>query len=323
VLDIAALAQGARVQHELMVRSREDKTTRAGDPYALVTFGNATGQIAANIWKEHLPAMDGVRPGSIVQVIGTVELYQGRRQLKLTAPPRAVASSAVNLDEFLPRISGDVHALWSMVDDWRAGCTTPRLRLAADLFFADDEFRARFEKAPGATRGHHAQVGGLLQHVVEVGTIVRASAGMMGGNVALATIGALVHDVGKVDAYAVSAAGFEYTPAGRLLGHVALGTLMLERRLRALPAGALTPEQEWELHHFVLSHHGQLEFGAAVQPMTLEAELLHYADQSSAKGNDFNDAVADPDQFPGDEAFSVRKGWRLNRAVWRRVHGWD
>ena len=322
MLDLAALKQNDRVQHELMVRGRDDKTTKNGDPYAVVTLGNATGQLATNVWKEQLPWIEGVKAGAIVQVIGTLELYQGRRQLKLTAPLRVVPGAAANLAEFLPHIAGDAAALWDTIDGWRTTIKSERLRTAIDLFFADDAFRAVFEKTPGAPKGHHAQIGGLLQHVVEVGTIARASVETMRGNVDLVTVGALLHDVGKVEAYSISAAGFEHTRAGRLLGHVALGTLMLERRLRTLPDGTLSQSQELELQHFVLSHHGQLEYGAAVQPMTLEADLLHWADQSSAKGNDFLDAQTDPEQFPGDEEFSVRKGWRLQRIVWRRKEAW-
>ena len=322
MLDIAALAQNDRVQHELMVRARDDKTTRNGDPYAVVALGNATGQLAANVWKEQLPWIEGVRAGSIVQVIGTIELYQGRRQLKLTAPLRLVASSAANLAEFLPHIAGDVAALWHTIDGWHAAIKARSLRTAVDLFFGDDAFRAAFEKSPGAPRGHHAQVGGLLQHVVEVGTIARASAAMMQADGDLVTVGALLHDIGKVEAYSAGAGGFDHTPPGRLLGHVALGALMLERRLRTLPEGTLTAAQEIELHHFILSHHGRMEFGAAVEPMTLEADLLHWADQSSAKGNDFSEAVRDSDLFPADEEFSVRKSWRLDRRVWRRPAVW-
>lgn len=322
MLDITTLAANDRIQHELMVRGREDKTTRNGDPYAFVTLGNSTGSITTNVWKEQLPWVEGVRAGSVVQVIGTIEVYQGRRQLKLTAPLRLVPGGAADLTEFLPRIPGDTVALWATIDEWRRSCASRTLRAAIDLHFADDAFRAAFEKTPGAPKGHHAQLGGLLQHVVEVGTIARAAAATMGGDVDLVTAGALLHDIGKVEAYAVTAAGFEHTASGRLLGHVALGALMLDRRMRTLPAGTLTDSQQLELLHFIFSHHGQLEFGAAVQPMTLEAELLHWADQSSAKGADFNDAMVDPEQFPGDEAFSVRKGWRLGRVVWRRTERW-
>jgi 3'-5' exoribonuclease len=323
VLDISALGQNDRVQHELMVRGRDDKTTRNGDPYAVLTVGNASGQITANVWKEQLPWVDGVKPGSIVQVIGTVELYQGKRQLKFTAPLRVVSNGAVNLDEFLPRIKGDVAALWAIIDEWRSAIASKRLRKTIDLFFADDAFRAEFEKTPGAPRGHHAQVGGLLQHVVEVGTIARASAAAMNANVDLVTVGALLHDIGKVETYAISAAGFDYTKAGFLLQHIVLGALMLERRLATLPKGTLSEEQALELHHFIASHHGVPEFGAAVRPMTIEADLLHWADQASAHGNNFVEETDNAELFPEGAEFSAKKSWRLDRKIWRRSHAWE
>lgn len=322
-LDIPQLGPGDRVQHELMVREREDKTTKTGDPFIVLKLGNSSGTIATNVWKEDVPLVQGVRPGQVVQVIGLVEVYQGRRQLKLTAPPRVVAKGAANLDEFLPRIAVSTDELWGRVDAWRAEIRGT-LRRALDLFFADDAFRERFARAPGATRGHHAQIGGLLLHSCEVANIARASAQTMRGDVALVTVGALLHDIGKVEAYAIDVGGFENTQSGHLLGHIVLGSLMLEERLRTLPAGSLTEPQRLELHHFIQSHHGILEFGAAVRPMTLEAEILHFADQASAKGNDFNEAVQDAELFPADDLeFSAKRSWRLERRVWKRRHRWD
>lgn len=322
VLDIGSLAVGARVQHELMVRGREDKVTKNGDPFAVLQLGNASGQISANVWKEQLPFLEGVKAGSIVQVIGAVENYQGRSQLKITAPLRVVAASAVNVDEFLPRVDVDPARLWEPVDKWRGEMKSKQLRTAVDLFFADDAFRERFERAPGAPRGHHAQIGGLLMHVVEVGSIARASAKAMRADTDLVTAGALLHDIGNVETYSISPSGFDFTPGGFLLQHAALGSLMLDRRLRTLPEGTLSESQELELHHFIQSHHREPEHGAAVRPMTLEAELLHWADQASTNGNNFRDALDDPELFPGAEEFSVKKAWRLDRKVWHRRHEW-
>jgi len=223
----------------------------------------------------------------------------------------------------LPRVNVDAAKLWETVDKWRREMKSQKLRAAVDLFFADDAFRTKFERAPGAPRGHHAQIGGLLMHVVEVGSIARASAKTMRGDVDLVTAGALLHDIGKVETYSITAAGFDFTQGGFLLQHIVLGSLMLDRRFRTLPEGTLTEAQELELQHFIQSHHGIQEHGAAVRPMTLEAELLHWADQSSANGNNFNDAVEDPELFPGAEEFSVKKAWRLDRKVWRRQHEWD
>lgn len=323
LLDIPRLAPGDRVQHELLVRERDDKVTKGGDPFVVLKLGNASGVLGVNIWKEHVPQVEGVRPGHVVQVIGTIELYKGARQLKLTVPPRVVAQGAANADEFLPRVTVSTDELWARVDAWRAEMTGP-LRRAIDLFFADDVFRERFARAPGATRGHHALIGGLLLHSCEVANIARESVRTMRGNVALVTAGALLHDIGKVESYAIQLSGFENTQAGHLMGHIVLGSLMFEERVRTLPVGTLSESQRLELHHFIQSHHGILEYGAAVRPMTLEAEILHFADQSSAKGNDFSDAVQDAELFPTDDLeFSAKRSWRLERRVWKRTHTWD
>jgi 3'-5' exoribonuclease len=321
-LRLDSIAIGDRVQHELMVRARDEKTTKNGAPYAILALGNSTGEISATVWSEELPSIEGVGVGNIVQVIGTVDDYKGRRQLKLTAPLRVVSQAAVDLTDFLPSTGIDPVKLWERVDEWREQMPVT-LRTAVDLFFADDAFRTVFQRTPGAPRGHHAQLGGLLLHVVEVANIARHATQTMRGNVELVTAGALLHDIGKVEAYTISAAGFEHSTAGRLLGHIVLGSLMLDQRLATLPPEALSEEHRLELHHFIQSHHGIPEFGAAVRPMTLEAELLHYADQSSAKGNDFTEAVSDRDLFPADESFSVRTSWRLERRVWRRRHEWQ
>ena len=322
-IDLNSLVPGDRLQHELMVRAREDKTTRNGESFTVLQLGNLSGQISANIWPEQLPWIEGMRAGSIVQVIGVVETFQGRRQLKLTAPLRIVAAQAANLDEFLPRIAIDASKLWDQIDKWRDGMRSAKLRTAVDLFFADDAFRSRLETTPGAPKGHHARVGGLLLHIVEVASIVRGAARTMRANVDLVTTGALLHDIGKVETYVANAAGFDYTQAGYLLQHVVLGSLMLDRRLRALPAGTFTEAQELELQHYIQSHHGTREHGAAVRPMTLEAELLHWADQASANGNNFVEAVADEELFPGDQEFSVKPSWRLDRRIWRRPNKWE
>lgn len=324
VLDLPRLAVGDRVQHELLVREREDKVTKTGDPFITLKLGNATGVIGANVWKEDVPQVQGVRPGQVVQVIGVIEAYQGRRQLKLTAPPRVVPAGSATVEDFLPRITQPALELWAKVDAWR-GEMRGALRRAVDLFFADEAFRDEFARAPGAVRGHHALVGGLLLHSCEVAEVARASAGVMHGDVPLITAGALLHDIGKVRAYSVDLAGFDYTRAGQLLGHVVLGSLMLDERLATLPAASrLSDEQRLELHHFIQSHHGVLEFGAAVKPMTLEAEILHYADQTSAKGYDFAAAVTDGDLFPAESTeFSAKRHWQLERRIWKRQHRWD
>ena len=88
---------------------------------------------------------------------------------------------------------------------------------------------------------------------------------------------------------------------------------------------ALSESQRHELLHMVLSHHGALEFGSPVQPMTTEAEIVHWADEASAKAGDMMDEFADPDLFPSGAAgeLSAKRSWRLGRRLWRRPGAWE
>jgi 3'-5' exoribonuclease len=329
-LNLAALSAGAPVSAELLVLDRTERTTGAGDPFWVLTFGNASGSLqSAPVWKDNASWVDGVEKGRVVQVLGQVDVYAktGARQLKLTGPVRVLPAGTERIDEFLPRVEFATERLWDKLDKLRAGLTTPRLVEAVDLFFADDAFRAQFERTPGAVRGHHARLGGLLLHVCEVASIGQQMAKTMRrANVDLVIAGALLHDIGKVEAYTVDAKGLGYDPRNHLLGHVVLGCLMFtERVIAARAAGrcTLSDGQITELQHMILSHHGSLEFGSPVQPMTLEAELLHWADETSAKADSMVESLADNEIFSAGDEVSVRKSWQLDRRLWRRPFRWD
>ncbi len=329
-LNLSQLTAGAAVSAELLVLERVERTTGAGDPFWVLTLGNASGTLqTAPVWKDNAGWLDGVDKGRVVQVLGQVEVYAktGARQLKVTGPVRVLPSGTERIDEFLPRVEYATERLWDALDKLRAGISTPRLSEAVNLFFADDAFRARFERTPGAVRGHHARLGGLLLHVCEVASIGHQMAkSMRKANVDLVVAGALLHDIGKVEAYTVDAKGLGYDPRNHLIGHVVLGCLMFTERVAASRAAGtctLSEGHVTELQHMILSHHGSLEFGSPVQPMTVEAELLHWADESSAKADSFVESLADTELFPNGEEVSARKSWQLDRRIWRRPFRWD
>lgn len=325
-LDLPRLAVGARVQHELLIAERSEKKTTAGDPFIVLTLMNSTGRIeSAPIWSDKLEWADGADAGRVVQVIGDVTEWgkagQRKKQLALTAPVRLIPPESVSLDDFLPRISDDPQKYWTWIDKARGEMKSPALRRVVDLFYGDDAFRVRFERWPASVAAHHALIGGLLQHVTEVAVFARTIARSMHGDADLALAGALLHDIGKLEAYEIGPRGFAYTPANVLVGHVVLGLQMLNERLATLPAGLLLPSQVREMQHLVLAHHGSLEFGSPVIPATLEAEIVHWADEASAKANDMGDTIADPTAFDDAEQVS-RRMWRVGRRVWKRPHDW-
>ena len=322
-LVLPRLALGASVRDPLLVLDRHERRKRDGEPFWVLTLSNRSGRIdSAPVWHDQASWIDGASAGRVVHVVGEVDAYgassTARRQLRLTAPLRPIAPADCRLEDFLPTVAVEPARLWSALDGMRRSVRSSTLRTVLARVFDDAPFRAAFARAPGSTQGHHAAIGGLLQHTVEVARIARhAARALVGVHADLALAGALLHDIGKTSAYAVDAGGFTHTPDGLLIGHVVLGMLHLDARID----GTCDTEQRRELRHLLLSHHGALEFGSPIVPMTPEAELVHWADQASAKGTDQLDARRDDALWTEGDPVS-RRSWLLGRRLWRPTHGW-
>ncbi len=294
--DILALPVGTRVQDTLLVLDVDQRTTGDGSPYTVLTVGNATGSIDTEpFWLDRHELVAGIHRGHVAQVIGEVETYRDRRQLKV-ASLRVLPKDSVDLRALLPSV-GAVGRYWDTLDGWRAEISRPRLRAVVNLFYEDPDFRRAYEECPASVRGHHARIGGLLKHTVEVAAIARAITRTSGADPQVVLAGVLLHDIGKLESYRWDGV-FDTTPTGRLVGHVVLGALMLERRLAETRPPACTAVEREILLHLILAHHGRLEFGSPVLPLTLEAEVLHWADNASAKTAAMAQVLGDPARFP-------------------------
>jgi 3'-5' exoribonuclease len=308
-VDLPSLAIGERIQEPLLVLAVEH---RGGDsPHSILTLGNRSGQLAtAPFWSSDQPRIAGIAKGDVVQVIGEVSLYRDRRQLSVTSI-RPLPRHAIDWEALLPSV-GTVAPYWETLDRWRNDLRAPRLRDTLALFFGDPDFRQCYEQCPASLAGHHAALGGLLKHTAEVAAIARIMARVAGADPELVLAGVLLHDIGKLEAYTWQGP-FRFTDAGALVGHVVLGSLMLERRVAAAPRPPCTPFELQLLHHLILSHHGDGTFGAPVRPLTLEAEVLHYADNASARTASMAQALADPEHFAAEDLLSQHAIWQLDR----------
>lgn len=319
ILDLPSLRPGEQVQDTLLVLETEQKSFE-GAGCTVLTFGNSSGRLAsAPFWDRDQAMVEGVRRGHVVQVLGEVADYRGRRQLRVSSL-RLLPSTSVELAQLLPTV-GDVSRYWDTVDTWRSELTKPRLARVVALFYEDGDFRSRYGACPASVAGHHAALGGLLQHTVEVGAIARTIARACGADQEVVLAGVLLHDIGKIDAYRWDGV-FDYTDAHYLVGHVVLGALALERRLDEAAPPACTPDERQLLLHLVLSHHGRLEYGSPVPPLTLEAEVLHWADNASARTASMVEALRDADAF-GEGLVSQKRVWQLDhRRPYRGTSDW-
>ena len=323
MIDLRTLAPGARVQDPFLVHEVDERSTKDGKSFATLTLGNASGTIkTAPFWEEQLHQIAGITKGSIAQVIGEAGAYQGTPQLRVTSV-RVLPKGSIDLSQLQPSIpDAERQKCWESIDKWIGEMKGSRLKATIALFYEDADFRRRYEQCPAATSGHHAYLGGLLKHTVEVIFIGRNVAKIASADVDLVTAGILLHDIGKLEAYKWEGA-FAPTEKNVLYGHVVLGSLELERRVRAAKTMPCTEQELDILQHLVLSHHGVLEYGAPVRPATLEAEIVHFADNASAKTASFNDALGSSANFEEGSLVSQKGLWELDkRRAYRGKSDW-
>ena len=165
---------------------------------------------------------------------------------------------------------------------------------------------ARFREAPAAKVYHQAYRHGLLEHTLSVAQAVSAAAAFFGGiDRDIAVAGALLHDIGKTEAYNRDPLAIDLTDAGRLQGEIPLGYYMVRRRIEEIPS--FDPALAQALLHIILSHHGSLEHGSPVAPCTREAVLVHMIDNLGGRLGSFDRLER---QLPEGEAWS-----RFDRAI--------
>jgi 3'-5' exoribonuclease len=318
-VDIPSLVIGSRIQDPFLVLEVEARTTADGNPFTVLVLGNGTGRISTEpFWLERQGEIAGIRRGHVVQVVGEVVAFRDRKQVRVTSL-RPLPEGMVDPAGLLPSV-GRVEKYWETLDAWRGEIKKPRLAKVLELFYGDEDFRQRYQQCPASLHGHHAAIGGLLQHTTEVAAIARTIARACGAGQELVLAGVLLHDIGKLDAYSWRG-GFAYTEAGSLVGHVVLGALMLDRRLDEEPEPPCTEAERDILLHLILSHHGRLEWGSPVMPLTLEAEVLHWADNASAKTASLADALGDAENFP-QGAFSTAQRQLDYRRLYRASSDW-
>jgi 3'-5' exoribonuclease len=302
-LFVADLIEGEPVTSFFLAKQVQVRQRRSGEPYLSLLLADRTGEVAAVMWEGVEEAGKELNDGDIVKVQGLLGTYQRERQLTITRL-RRVSLEEIALEDYLPRSAQDPAALLTMLRGVVDGMREPHLQgLLRDLL-ADAAFLGAFTAAPAAKSIHHAVLGGLLEHTASVVGLCRLLAEYypaLDRDLLLAA--AMLHDVGKVRELTWDRV-FDYTDAGRLLGHITLGALLVEERIRAI---ADFPEAlAQRLLHCILSHHGELEWGSPRRPKTLEALVLHYAEDLDGKVNSFlNFAQSHPDpQHPGWTQFN-------------------
>jgi 3'-5' exoribonuclease len=232
------------------------------------------------MWENFAEAVPGFEPGDVVKVRAEVCRYNDRFQLNLEKLRRANADE-FELVDYVPQTQKDVDELWSALIRSVDSFSDPWLQALVRSFLGDPLIAAAYREAPAAKSLHHAWLGGLLEHVVSLlGICDLAAHHYPEINRDLLLTGVILHDIGKLEELRWGTS-FDYTLEGQLVGHIAIGLVMIEKKVATLPG--FPPALRMLVEHMVLSHHGKLEFGSPKLPMIPEAVLLHYLDDLDAK----------------------------------------
>ena len=310
---VADLADGDAIDDVFLVSDKQLRANRQGNLFLQLELRDRTGAIAARMWNATEQQFRSFESGAFVRVKGKVQLFQGSLQV-IFSNFECVSTEGLPMADFLPQTENDVSRMYERCRTLLRG-QTPALRALAEAFWIDEKLIDALCRAPAGIRNHHAYLGGLLEHVVnmmEVADRILPLYPDLNRDVLL--MGIFLHDIGKVRELSYEHA-FGYTDEGQLLGHLNIGVEILEEKIRRVPELTGEPfpaELTLRLKHMILSHHGTHEFGSPRLPMTPEAIALHHIDNLDAKIHTYVREIKDDRQ--GTSAWTP-----YNNATQRRL----
>jgi 3'-5' exoribonuclease len=248
---IAELRPGQRFEGRYACLRKDRLTARNGGAYLALELRDRTGTLAARVFRESERIGLRFERGDAVLARGRLERFRGELVAELD-DVRRLEPGSFDPAEFLPAAYRSVEELEGFLEHLCREVHDPGLRRVVErLLLTAEPLASEFRRAPCTRGGHHAYLGGLLEHTVAVGTLVGELCQLhprLDSDLLMAA--ALVHDIGKTREFTYGAA-FGVSEEGRLLGHLAIGA-----QLVAEEAGQLAPERRLALLHCVLSHHG-------------------------------------------------------------------
>lgn len=284
---IRDLSPGMQIDESYVVRSRELRPRRGRGNYLALSIGDRSGELTCLAWENAEELSRICEPGKVVRIEAQVQRYQGRLQIVLRNA-RALDPKEVDQRDFVRASSSDPEMLWQQLQKQIEETRDPHLRQLLFRIFSDPEISEKFRFAPAAKTMHHAFRSGLLEHTVSATRAARMLAEHYGVNADLVVAGMLLHDMGKI--WELEAGNsIEYTDDGRLLGHISMELLYVEKRIGELTE--FPEETRRQLLHILLAHHGEYAYGSPRRPKTPEAMLVHMVDNLDARMTGFFEAI--------------------------------
>jgi 3'-5' exoribonuclease len=292
---------------------KEVRTGRSGGEFLFLSLQDASAQVVAKLMTDVDRYKAEFEAGEFVRVEGRGSLYNGQIQLILSSirriNPEQDRLQGFREEDCILSAPRPIDEMWEELQGHLRDVKNDHLRVLLNRIVADNEAQLRIW--PAAQQIHHAYRGGFLEHVVKMAEVGRLIARAYGANEDLVTAGVVLHDIGKLQELAYEGGSGSYTRDGNLVGHIALGLMMVRETTQGI--SGFPVELRAQIEHLVASHHGTREYGSPVEPKTIEAFILASVDELDAKLNQVRRAIKED---PSDDEFT---SWnkRLGRVLYK------
>lgn len=309
-MNFTPLDNNGLVEGFCIIKSVDCKTSSRGDSYLDMMLGDADGEINAKLWRYSKELHGEYAANDLVKIRGSISPYNGADQLKIERIRHTMESDGVDPGDFVKTALYSGEDMYSELYSLARNFKDEELKTIVSAILEDNRMNLLYW--PAAFKLHHAVRGGLLLHTL---SIVRLAQGVCKiypfVDEELLISGAILHDIAKIPEFEVADSGIAtgYSVEGNLLGHLAMGAMVINKYAERL---GISDKTATLLEHMCLSHHGEPEFGAAVRPMFIEAELLSELDLMDSRVYEMKEAVTNA----GAEDFSGRIWAMENRKLY-------
>lgn len=312
-MNFTEINNNGTVEGFCLVKNLEVKKTAKGVPFLDLILTDSSGEVGAKLWDYKEEVYGFIKQNSLLKVRGSISIFNDAPQMRIDRVRLATEADSVRIEDYVPSAEYRGEAMYSAIADVVNDFENAQLKQLVMTVLEQNKTAILYW--PAAYKLHHAIRGGLLYHTLSILRMAQSITEIYPSvEKDLLFSGVILHDIAKIGEFEVSETGMAsgYTVEGTLIGHLVKGAMNIEKIGEELGTDR---ELLTLIEHMVLSHHGEPEFGAAVRPMFLEAEILSQLDLLDARIYEISQAVSEVDS--GD--FTPRQ-WALeNRKLYN--HG--
>ncbi|MEF8849005.1 MAG: HD domain-containing protein [Candidatus Thermoplasmatota archaeon] len=296
---IEQLNEGDKVNDFFAIKMKSPPRPYKRGTWFNILSSDKTGEISIKYWggenKEQVKKLyESLQIGDVIKVRnGVYEIYADKPQISINEDKGSMTKlvpGEYDVKDFLPTLENEkIDKLTKKLIDEIENMEDKQLKNLLNSFFKDQKFLQEFIHAPSAMTHHHNYIGGNLEHTSNVVELCKKITTMYHHiNKDLLITGAILHDVGKIKEYKTTAS-IDKTSEGNFIGHIVIGDRWIKEKIQKIreKGGTFSDEKEIHLSHMILSHHGKYEYGSPRMPKTIEACILHQADNMDAQVKNF------------------------------------